>query len=56
MSTQLRLDHASAAKAIIEVKIVAKNQQYAINVEEKIIFKNSLIAYHLIRKEIIDKI
>ena len=56
MSTQLRWDHASIAKAIIGVKIVAKSHQFVISVEEKVIFKNSVFEYHRIREEKIDKI
>ena len=56
MSTQLRQDHDSTAKAIIGVKIVAKNQHSVINVEEKVMFKNSVIVYHLTRRVMMDKI
>ena len=50
------MDHASIAKAIIGLNMVAKSRQYVISVEEKVIFKNSVIEYHLIREETIDKI
>ena len=56
MSTQLKLDHASIAKVIIGVKTVVKSQQSVISVEEKVIFKNSVIEYHRIREGKIDKI
>jgi hypothetical protein len=50
------LDHASIAKVIIGVKTVEKSQQCVISVEEKVIFKNSVIEYHRIREEKTDKI
>ena len=56
MSTKLKLDHASIAKVIIGVKTVVKSQQCVISVEEKFIFKNSVIEYHRIREEKIDQI
>ena len=55
MSTQLKFDHASTAKAIIGVKTVVKSQQFLISVEEKAIFKNSVIEYHRIGEEKINK-